>query len=71
MNSIANVSAASSSSITSAPTSTIGNVPSTTTAVATTTTADISGDLDDGLPAPTVRRRGIQYGGRHYYHHRH
>lgn len=54
---------------TAAPTTTVA--PTTTTAEPTTTTsADPSGDLDTDGPTPTPVRRGIQYGGRKYYHHR-
>ncbi|KAL6242500.1 hypothetical protein RBB50_010640 [Rhinocladiella similis] len=46
--------------------------PTTTVEPTTTTTTsfDPSGDLDLDQPTPTPVRRGIQYGGRKYYHHR-
>lgn len=56
---------------TAAPTTT--TAPPTTTAEPTTTTtssADPSGDVDTDAPNPTPVRRGVQYGGRKYYHHR-
>lgn len=52
-------------------TTTSAGPTSTATPTATTTSADPSADLDtDAGPTPAPVRRGVQYGGRKYYHHR-
>jgi hypothetical protein len=62
------VSTTTSATVTPAPTTTSASVFVPTS----TTSLDPSADLDLDVPQATgVRRRGVQYGARKYYHHRH